>query len=79
MSTDPAALIAAVGQSLFGTHWQTDMAAALSVSDRTVRRWAAGTDAPRAGVWTDLHRLCLERAQALDDLAEQLKGATGAS
>ena len=66
-------LIAETGRALYGERWQTDMARDLDVADRTVRRWAAGTENPRPGVYVDLMRLCLERAQALDELAERLK------
>ena len=65
-------LLQQVGQALYGDRWQTDMARALGVNDRTVRRWVSGADEPRPGVYTDLHRLVLERAAELDDLIEPL-------
>lgn len=34
-----------VGEALFGARWQTEMALAVGVADRTVRRWAAGDTA----------------------------------
>lgn len=65
-------LIQQVGQALYGDRWQTDMARALGVSDRTVRRWVAGVDEPRPGVYADLYRLVLERAAELDALVDPL-------
>lgn len=59
-----------IGEALYGSRWQTDMAEALEVSDRTVRRWAAGDTIP-AGVWIDLIRIMQERAVLLDDLVER--------
>lgn len=43
------------------------------MSDRTMRRWASGSDDVPPGVWLDLLRLPQERAMALDNLADQLK------
>lgn len=66
-------LLVECGEALYGSRWQTDLAADLGVSDRTVRRWAAGTqDVPR-GAYTDLLRLTQERAGLLDSLAGRLR------
>lgn len=65
-------MITAIGEALWGSRWQTDMATALGVSDRTVRRWAAGSERPRSGVYVDLKRLCVDRAAALDDIIDRL-------
>lgn len=40
-----------------------------------MRRWASDANLVPAGVATDLLRLCLERANTLDELAERLKSA----
>jgi len=66
-------LLAEAGEALYGTRWQSDLARDLGVSDRTVRRWAAGTHQMPAGVYLDLLRLTQERGQALDDLAPRLR------
>lgn len=34
--------LAKAGQALYGERWQSPLARDLEVSDRTVRRWAAG-------------------------------------
>lgn len=68
-------MLAEIGQALYGTNWQTDMARALDVSDRQVRRWVAGTTPPPAGVYVDLMRIMQGRQIALDDLIERARGA----
>lgn len=66
-------LLAECGEALYGPRWQSDMARGLGVSDRTMRRWVAGThDVPR-GVYTDLLRLTQERAELLESLAGRLR------
>ncbi len=71
--TDAENLLIEAGRALYGERWQSDLARALNVSDRTVRRWASGEERPRPGVYVDLMRLCSEHAQALDGLVERLK------
>lgn len=53
-----------IGEALYGPRWQSELARALDVSDRTVRRWAAGADMPE-GAWEDIRQLCAERSAAL--------------
>lgn len=67
-------LLHTAGEALYGPRWQSDLARALDVSDRTVRRWVAGGDMPN-GVYVDILRLVVERQAELDDLAEALKRA----
>jgi hypothetical protein len=69
MNSTPA-LIRAIGEALFGSRWQTDLGEHLGVNRRTVRRWLAGQDEPRPGVWAELLKLLSERA------AEQLRLCT---
>lgn len=59
MTTAPAPpdLLRTIGEALFGPRWQTDMAQALNVSDRTVRHWLSERQHPREGVWHDLDQL----------------------
>lgn len=66
----------AVGEALYGPMWQTPLAEALEVSDRTVRRWAAslGESPVPDGVWADIAKLCAKRGKALVKLAETLIG-----
>jgi hypothetical protein len=68
-------LLVECGEALYGPQWQSALARDLSVADRTVRRWVAGTSEVPAGLYVDLLRLTQERAAALDALAERLKAA----
>ena len=63
------------GEALYGAQWQTAIARDLGVSDRTVRRWVAGSADLPAGVYIDLLRLTQERAATLDGLAGRLREA----
>lgn len=69
-------LLVECGEALYGPHWQSALARDLGVSDRTVRRWVAGTSEVPAGLYVDLLRLTQERAAVLDALAPRLRNAT---
>lgn len=45
------------GTALFGEMWKGDLARALGVADRTMRRWANDQDPIPPGVWRDLRTL----------------------
>lgn len=66
-------LLVAVGQALYGTRWQSELARALGVSDRTVRGWISGRMEPRQGVYRDLLDLVRQRRDALSPLIPQLE------
>lgn len=66
-------LLVETGRALYGERWQSEIARALDVSDRTVRRWIAGNEEPRPGIYVDLLRIVVERQAELDDVAERLK------
>lgn len=70
---EPNAVLAEIGRALYGSRWQSDMARDLGVSDRTVRRWAAGEDLP-AGVRNDLAALAKRRAAELGAIADRVLG-----
>ncbi len=70
--TDPS-LLSRVGEALYGSHWQTDLAKAVGVSDRTMRRWVAEPGSVPRGLYMDLLNLVVERQVVLDDLVELLK------
>lgn len=62
------------GEALYGPQWQTPLALALGVADRTVRRWAADEFTIPAGIWPELAKLCRSRGRALERLAVKLMG-----
>ena len=66
-------LLVESGEALYGPLWQSALARDLDVSDRTVRRWVAGTSPVPAGLYIDLLRLTQERTATLDALASRLK------
>jgi hypothetical protein len=63
-------LLREVGEALYGPRWQSDLAADLGVTDRTVRRWAAGSTPMPDGVIDDLRATVKSRT---GDLAKILK------
>ena len=66
-------LLVECGEALYGPQWQSALARDLEVSDRTVRRWVAGTSDVPQGLYLDLLRLTQERAATLDALAQRLR------
>ena len=65
-------LIAEAGRALYGERWQSELARALGVSERTVRHWAAGRNEPRGDVYSKIMKLCGDRMDALSYLAAQM-------
>lgn len=61
-----------VGESLYGTCWQTAMAADLNVALRTVQRWAVGEYRVPRGVWPELAEICVNHGRDLRELAREL-------
>jgi hypothetical protein len=53
-----------VGPALYGPRWQVELARALGVSDRTVRRWAVSGDLP-AHHLPAVRKLIAERVKLL--------------
>lgn len=66
-------LIRQAAEALFGPHWQTELARSAGVTDRTVRRWVAGTSPVPAGLYAELADAAAARAQVLTDLADKLR------
>ena len=66
-------LLQRVGQALYGERWQSALAADLSVSDRTMRKWLAGEHPIRPQIWGELRELVVERRGRLDTLARELE------
>jgi hypothetical protein len=72
---DHSELFRTVGPLIWGNRWQTDMAQALGVTDRTVRRWVSGAAVPQPGVWMALAQLVQQRQRELAGVAKPLEQA----
>lgn len=60
------------GRALYGSAWQTPMAEALSVADRTVRRWYAGESRIPPGIWPELRKMLVSHSQTCRAIAGEL-------
>ena len=49
------------GEALYGNQWQTPLAQALGVSDRTMRRWVSGTASIPDDVLADIEQVARQR------------------
>lgn len=65
-------LLIRAGQTLYGERWQTPLAADLGVSDRTMRRWVAGTTPTPPALRNELVSLIRSRRSDLSDLETAL-------
>ncbi|OHV85969.1 hypothetical protein [Ensifer sp. LCM 4579] len=72
-------LLKRTGEALYGPQWQSALSRDLQISDRHMRRLAAGEAEMKPGMAIDLWRIALERSAELDDVIEQLKIAAAPS
>lgn len=69
------ALIKRAGEALFGNQWQTPLAEALGVSDRTMRRWVSGETPVPTGVLDDIERAAHGRVADIYAFMAELNAA----
>lgn len=67
-----AELLHTVGEALYGPRWQTDLANDLQMSDRHMRRLAAGQATLTAGMIKDLVMVCRERQRSITRVERML-------
>ena len=60
------------GRALFGSAWQCQMAKALDVNERTVRRWYAGDSTIPDRIWPELRELLGKHAAECVRLCKHL-------
>lgn len=72
VSTPADGLIVA-GRALFEDRWQTNLAEALGVNDRTVRYWAPGEREPDANIAADFLLLIERRVSELAEVKKILR------
>lgn len=65
-------LLRDAGECLYGPRWRLDLGRALSVSERTVRRWASGEWPVPANVWGELRGLLKVRGLELASVRRKL-------
>ncbi len=63
------------GIALYGPRWQTNLARALKVSDRHMRRLAAGIRPVNDAMRRDIAAMCKLRSVALTGIARELRSA----
>lgn len=56
------------GEALYGPRFQRELAQALGVNERTMRRWLAGDTTPPDGVLGDLKAIVAEKIETLKKL-----------
>lgn len=71
--TNPAQALGAVSEALYGLWAPSLLARDLRVSERSVRRWKAGTHAMPDGMLFELWTLCIARASLLGKIADKLQ------
>ena len=62
------------GTALFGAQFQTDLAKALDVNDRTMRRWLSGESPVPEKVGNDLGVLVKVKFELLNELTQEFHG-----
>lgn len=70
-----AETLARVGRALFGDQWQTPLARALDMSERSVRFMLAGDRGISAGIVADLVTILEARGAELAEVAKELRPA----
>jgi hypothetical protein len=61
-----------VGEALYGPRFQRELAEALGVNERTMRRWVAGDFEPPESLQADLVRLLRERRDVINALVRAM-------
>lgn len=65
-------LLEEVGRAMYGDQWQTALSRDLSVSDRTLRRWASGASPTPHSVQATLRGLAERRVALLSDIINHI-------
>lgn len=62
-----------IGEALWGPRWQTEMANALGISDRHIRRMVSGEYPLKPGMAIDLWRIAEEHILDIEDILPIIK------
>jgi hypothetical protein len=66
-------LLKEVGEALYGSRWQSELARRIGISDRSVRRWVAGTDDVSDAAWRGMMEELGTRAIDLEVLRNRIR------
>ena len=69
-------LLSEAGAALYGPRWQSELARAINVSDRTIRRWLANDDVPPATINSELLPLLEAKAAEANTIARKIRRVT---
>jgi hypothetical protein len=67
-----AVLLRQIGEEIYGPVWQAELSREIGVSDRSMRRWAAGTDEIPGGVWQAIQDHACDRWAPIKYLHDEL-------
>jgi hypothetical protein len=66
-------LLREAGEALYGPRWQSELARELNVTDRTMRRWAAGEFSIPEAVSAELRDILKAKGAALARVRRKLR------
>jgi predicted transcriptional regulator len=67
-------LLRRAGEALYGPQWRRAIAADLGITDRTIRRWIAGSFPIPAAVALELANICRGHCVAIEGIEAQMRG-----
>jgi hypothetical protein len=65
-------LLQSIGEALYGPQWINALARDIYISERSMRRWAGGSDKIPWGVWHDAFKLLETRFKAINSLKDDV-------
>ncbi len=70
---DHRKLLERAGEALYGPRWQSELARAINVSDRTMRRWVAEPYEIPSTVWDEIGALLGRRRAEIDAVQAEIR------
>lgn len=74
MNPNEIAVLRSAGLALYGNNWQSPLARALGVSDRTMRRWIAGNNDMPKTFWLKIEQLLDSRLATIPAVCAAIRG-----
>lgn len=66
-------LLENAARRMYGEQWQTPLAKALGINDRTVRRWAAGNNKVPKKIWPLVYAILIEQERAIREASDLVR------